>query len=146
MWDTYDPRSADRDLCESWDRNFGSRGANNERDRNEDRDPCNVFTRDLDLPRGPDRRPVRARDRVYEIDGTESRMLGTIGAFRVLSESDLHDLRDESGNQRDSVRHLEDEGLISRSPLSSDDRAVVLTERWAGPARSQSLRTSRAHV
>ena len=39
---------------------------------------------------------MRSRDRVYEIDGTESRMLGTIGAFRVVSESDLHDLRRES--------------------------------------------------
>ena len=129
MWDRYDPRIDDRDRGESWDRNFGSRGGSSERDRSEDRDPRNAFTRDLDLPRGPERRPVRERDRVYEIDGTESRMLGTIGAFRVVSESDLHDLRDESSNPRRSVRHLEDEGLIRRSPLSSDDRAVVLTER-----------------
>ena len=35
-----------------------------------------VFTRDLDLPRGHERELVRARDRVYEINGTESRMLG----------------------------------------------------------------------
>ena len=97
-----------------WDRNFGSRGGSSERDRGEDRDPRDVFTRDLDLPRGPERRPVRERDRVYEIDGTESRMLGTIGAFRVVSESDLHDLRDESSNPRRSLRHLEDEGLIRR--------------------------------
>ena len=96
MWDRYDPRIDDRDRGESWDRNFGSRGGSSERDRSEDRDPRDVFTRDLDLPRGPERRPVRERDRVYEIDGTESRMLGTIGAFRVVSESDLHDLRDES--------------------------------------------------
>jgi hypothetical protein len=33
-----------------------------------------VFTRDLDLPRGRDRRPVRDRDRVYEIDGTHGEM------------------------------------------------------------------------
>lgn len=52
-----------------------------------------------------------------------------IGAFRMVSGSDLHDLRDESSNPRRSVRHLEDESLIRRSPLSSDDRAVVLTER-----------------
>ena len=108
---------------------FGSRGSSSERDRSEERDPRDVFTKDLDLPRGRERRPIRERNRVYEIDGTESRMLGTIGAFRVVSESDLHDLRDESSNPRRSVRHLEDEGLIRRSPLSSDDRAVVLTER-----------------
>jgi hypothetical protein len=129
MWDRYDLRSDDRDRGESRDRSFGSRGGSNERDCYEDREPRHVFTRDLDLPRGLERRPVAARDRVYEIDGTESRMLGTIGAFRVVSESDLHDLRDESSSPSRSLRHLEDEGLIRRSPLSSDDRAVVLTER-----------------
>jgi hypothetical protein len=108
---------------------LGGRGGSNERDRNEDREPRDVFTRDLDLPRGRERRPVRERDRVYEINGAESRMLGTIGAFRVICESDLHDLRDESSNPCRSLRHLEGEGLIHRSPLSSEDRAVVLTER-----------------
>ena len=39
---------------------------------------------------------VRDRDRVYEIDGAESRALATIGAFRVVAESDLHDIRDDS--------------------------------------------------
>jgi hypothetical protein len=85
-----------------------------------------VFTKDLDLPRGRERRPVRERDRVYEINGTESRMLGTVGAFRVVSESDLHDGREDT---RRAQRHLEREGLLHTSPLSSDDRAVVLTDR-----------------
>ena len=84
---------------------------------------------DLDLPRGQERELVRARDRVYEINGTESRILETIGAFRVVSDSDLRDVRDDSSNSRGSLRHLEDEGLIRRSPLSSDDRAIVLTDR-----------------
>jgi DNA-binding MarR family transcriptional regulator len=88
-----------------------------------------VFTKDLDLPRGRERRPVREREHVYEINGAESRMLGTIGAFRVVSESDLHHLRADSSNPRRSISHLEDEGLIRTSPLSSDDRAVVLTDR-----------------
>jgi len=56
-------------------------------------------------------------------------MLGTIGAFRAVSESDLHDLREDSNNPRRSVRHLENEGLIRTSPLSFDDRAVALTDR-----------------
>ena len=129
MWDRYDPRIDDRDRGESRDRSLGSHGGNNERDRNEDRERRDVFTRGLDLPRGRERRLVRERDRVYEINGTESRMLGSIGAFRVVSESDLYDLRNESSNPRRSVRHLESEGLIRRSPLSADDRVVVLTER-----------------
>ena len=97
MWDRYDPRSTeDRDRGESCDRSRGSRGGTSERDRNDKCDPRDVFTKELDLPRGPERELVRERERVYEINGAESRMLATIGAFRVVSESDLHDLRDES--------------------------------------------------
>ncbi len=66
---------------------------------------------------------------MYEINGTESRMLATIGAFRVVSEADLHHWRDDSNCPRRNARHLEREGLIRTSPLSCDDRAVVLTER-----------------
>ena len=88
-----------------------------------------MFTRELDLPRGRERRPVRERNRVYEIDGSDSRTLATIGAFRVVAESDLHDLRDDSQSSRRSLKHLENEGLIRTSPLSSDDRAVTLTDR-----------------
>ncbi|MBA3642281.1 MAG: hypothetical protein H0W53_24105 [Acidobacteria bacterium] len=128
MWDRYDPRSGDRDRDTSRDRSFGSRGSS-DRDRNLECDPRDLFTRDLDLPRERERLPVRERDRVYEINDTESRMLATTGAFRVVSEGDLHDLRDDSDNPRRSVRHLENEGLIRTSPLCSNDRAVVLTER-----------------
>jgi hypothetical protein len=42
-----------------------------------------VFTKDLDLSRESERRLVRERDRIYEIDGAESRALATIGAFRA---------------------------------------------------------------
>jgi DNA-binding PadR family transcriptional regulator len=94
-----------------------------------DRDPRDAFTKDLDLPRGRERRPVRERERVYEIDGAESRALATIGAFRVIPEGDLHDIRDDAQNSRRSFKHLEKEGLIRTSPLSSDDRAVTLTDR-----------------
>ena len=129
MWDRYDPRDDDRDRGSGWDRSLGGRGSTSDRDRNEERDPRDVFTKDLDLPRGRERRPVRERDRVYEIDGAESRVLATIGAFRVVAESDLHDIRDDSQSSRRSLKHLEKEGLIRTSPLSSDDRAVTLTDR-----------------
>ena len=128
MWDRYYVRDNDRDRGDPWDRNLGSRGGTTERDRNHEPNPRDVFTKDLDLPRGRERRPVRERERVYEINGTESRMLGTIGAFRVVSESDLHDCATIESS-REALRHLEREGLIRTWPLSSDDRAVVLTER-----------------
>ena len=48
--------------------------------RDDDRDDSN---RGRDLHRGGrERRPVRERDRVYQIDGNESRLLATVGAFR----------------------------------------------------------------
>jgi hypothetical protein len=120
-------RSADqRDRDDFAGRSRGSRAGTSDRDRSECDDSREVFTKDLDLPRGRERRPVRERDRVYEINGTETRMLATIGAFRVVGESDLHDGRDDT---RKAQRHLEREGLLRTSPLSSDDRAVVLTDR-----------------
>jgi hypothetical protein len=106
MLDRYDPRDDDRDRGSAWDRDFGSRGSTSDRNRNDERDTRDVFTRDLDLPRGLERRPVRERDRVYEIDGAESRALATIGAFRVVAERDLHDIRDEPQNSRRSLKHL----------------------------------------
>ena len=127
MWERYDPRSTeDRYRSDNVDRNRGNRGGSSDRVQADHRDPRDVFTKDLDLPRGRERRPVRDRDRVYDINGTESRMLATIGAFRVVAESDLYDGRNDT---RKAQRHLEREGLLSTSALSSDDRAIVLTDR-----------------
>jgi len=125
MWDRYDTRSTDsREHGASWERSLGSRGSSGKRGRDGSRD---VFTKDLDLPDGHERRPVRERNRIYELDGADSRALATVGAFRVVAESDLCDLRDDSHGSRRSLKHLENEGLIRRSPLTSKDRAVTLT-------------------
>jgi hypothetical protein len=86
-------------------------------------------SRRISTCRAGERRPVRDHDIVYEIDGGESRALATIGAFRVVAEGDLHDIRDDSQSSRRTLKHLEKEGLIRTSPLSSDDRAVTLTDR-----------------
>jgi hypothetical protein len=127
MLDRYHPRSVDeRDRGDIGVRSRGSRGGGSDRDHVDDRDPRDVFTEDLDLPRTRERRPVRERDRVYEINGTESRIVATVGAFRVVSESDLHGGLEDS---RRAQRHLEREGLLHSSPLSSDDRAVFVTDR-----------------
>jgi hypothetical protein len=105
MWDRYDPRSSDaRDRDDFGDRSRGSRGGVNDRDQSGDRDSRDVFTKDLDLPRGRERRPVGERDRVYEINGAEGRMLATVGAFRVVAESDLHDGREDSQDRPHAAR------------------------------------------
>ena len=71
MWYRYVLReNADR----GWDRNRGSRGTTSERGRDPDDDGRAVFVRDLDLPHGRDRELVRHRDRVYEINGADSRV------------------------------------------------------------------------
>ena len=71
---------------------------------------------------------ARDRERVYTIDGDESRA-GQRSARFGSRKSDLHDIRDDSRSSRRSLKHLEKEGLIRASPLSSDDRAVTLTDR-----------------
>jgi len=101
------------------------------RDRDDYRaafDPRDVFMRDLDLPRGQERELVHDRERDYTLNGSESRTLSTVGAFRVVSERDLRDPRDEPAD----VRHLEEQGLIQRVPLNEQERAVALTERGRG--------------
>lgn len=93
-------------------------------------DPRDVFMRDLDLPRGPERELVHDRDRDYMLSGSDTRTLSTVSAFRVVPERDLRDPRDAAFDVRDSdLRHLTDEGLIHRASLDGRDRAVVLTDR-----------------
>jgi hypothetical protein len=96
MFDRYDPRIDARDDARDGGRALsrGSRGAGDAQDVR-DRYHGDVFTNGLDLPRGREREPVRDRDRAYEIDGGESRMLATVGAFRVASDSDLRDPRED---------------------------------------------------
>jgi hypothetical protein len=91
-------------------------------------DPRDVFMRDLDLPRGPERELVHDRGRDYTLSGSESRTLSTVGAFRVGSERDLRDPRDDVFD----LRHLEDQGLVHRVPLNENERAVALTEHGRG--------------
>ena len=146
MWDRFEPRDDDRDRGSAWDRSLGGRGSTSDRNWNDERDPRDVFTRDLDLPRGRERRPVRDRDRVYEIDGTESRVLATIGVFRVVSESDLHDLRDDSNSQRRSARPSRARGTDSDEPAQFRRSRRDADGPRARPPRGQPYeRHDRAH-
>jgi hypothetical protein len=55
-----------------------------DRDGREGHDPREAFMRDLELPRGKDREIVRDWDHEYNLRGTETRTLSTVGAFRVV--------------------------------------------------------------
>lgn len=101
------------------------------RDREDDRRSTNlrdVFSRDLELPRRPEREVVRDRDRDFRLNGSDVSTLATVGAFRVVSERDLPDPRDAVDVRDRNLRHLEDQGLIQRVPLDGRERAVALTD------------------
>jgi hypothetical protein len=109
----------------------GSRGGlSNPRER-EPLDARDVFTRDLELPRGPKRERVWARDSDVRLRGSEVRTLATVGAFRVVPAGDLRDGHDRPLDpHRGDLRHLRDSGLVETIPTTGSDRAlVVLTER-----------------
>ena len=80
----FDPRDDVRDRD---GREDGRTRVYDERDR--DDDPREGVMRDLDLPRGEERVLVAMRDRVYELDGQDSRTLAAVGAFRVCPSTTL---------------------------------------------------------
>jgi hypothetical protein len=80
-------------------REFGERAGDerprvyDERDR-DDHDPRDALMHDLDLPRGDERELVVDRDRVYELNGEDSRTLAAVGMFRVVPEQELDTCQD----------------------------------------------------
>ncbi len=115
------------------DRRDDARWPERDRDcdsRERDVDPSDVFTRDLNLPRGLERVIVRDRDREYTLRGSESRTLATVGAFRVVSSRDLRDHHDRPSDPRSGdLRHLREQRLIETVRVPGyRDHAVVLTK------------------
>jgi hypothetical protein len=101
------------------------------RDR-EDHDPRDALMRHLDLPRRDEREIVVDRDRVYELDGEDSRTLAAVGAFRVVPEHDL-DL------PRDTLDNLHDQRLVETVELGDGERGLTLTTDGRDLLRSHSL-------
>ena len=107
-------------------------------------DPRDVVTRDLDLPRGPQRERVDVDGREYKLRGSEVRTLATIGAFRVVAAADLRDDGDHPGDLRHGdLEHLRREGLVrSVGSLDRHDRSAVLTLTKRGRAVLEAHRRS----
>jgi hypothetical protein len=126
MHDSSDPRwsdSRDRDANDGLDRQI----YRDSRERGDD--PRDALLNDLDLPRGLERELVLDRDRVYELNGEDSRMLAAVGAFRVVPERDL-DSRDVGLDCRnDSLEHLVEARLIRTLSIDGHDPGVTLTDR-----------------
>ena len=87
---------------------------------------------DLDLPRGDERELVVDRDRVYELNGEDSRTLAAVGAFRVVPEHDL-----DTGH--DTLDHLHEEGLVETVDLGDDERGLTPTKEGRDLLDSHSL-------
>lgn len=137
----FDPRDndpRDRDDFDIYDaRWLGDPRDPEDRDRDVDRDrdprehdPRDAFVEGLELPRGLERELVQdERENVYELNREDSRMLATVGAFRVVAERDLEAVRDRDSDPRDdTLEHLGDQGLIRFVAIDVNERAAVLTE------------------
>ena len=110
--------------------NQGSRGVSSDPLERDARDPRDVFTRDLDLPRGPNRERVWFREHSVLLRGSESRALATTGAFRVVHADDLRDSRGQAYDPRSGeLRHLREQKLVRTIPIRDGRALVVLTER-----------------
>jgi hypothetical protein len=118
-------------------REYGERDRDDERPRvyddrdRDDHDPRDSLMHDLDLPRGEERELVLDRDRVYELNGEDSRTLAAIGTFRVVPEQDLD-------TEHDTLRHLHDAGLVEHVELGNEN-GLTLTEEGRDLLDSQTL-------
>jgi hypothetical protein len=100
-------------------------------DRDRDDDPREALMRDLDLPRGEERELVAVGDRVYELNGEDSRTLAAVGAFRVVPDHDFED--------HETLYHLRDEGLVETVDLGDDKGGLTLTREGRDLLDSHSM-------
>lgn len=121
----YDPRDPGDECARVYD----------PRDRDE-QDPRDGLMRDLDLPRGDARELVVNRDRVYELDGEDSRGLAAVGAFRIVAERDL----DLPHDTLESLRH---QRLVELVDLGDGERGLTLTTDGRSLLDSHSLERDR---
>jgi hypothetical protein len=143
MWRDIDPRAIERERPEPGRGRVG--GGTEIEPAAASEDPRDVFTRDLDLPRGPSRERVRANNREYRLSGDDVRVLATVGAFRVVPAADLREPNPRTPTRpaRDLER-LRDLGLVRTTPyvigrtrttlvtLTGDGREVLERGRRSG--------------
>lgn len=139
MWREPDVR---RDVPERPDLARGGRGASDRR-ATLATDPREVFSQDLDLPRGEARERVPGRERAYLLSGSEARTLATVGAFRLVPAGDLRDADGRPADARTGdLRHLRDQGLVTTTPLMlGRERATGVTLTEAGRRLLDEART-----
>jgi hypothetical protein len=72
------------------------------------------------------------RDRVYEINGEDSRALAAVGAFRIVPEHALD-------RPHDTLENLHDQGLVELVDLGDTGRGLTLTTEGRDLLDSHSL-------
>jgi hypothetical protein len=93
--------------------------------------------RRLDLPRTPDRHPVRLERDCFRLRGSESELLATIGAFRAIAVHDLREVAvtaaaDRAPSLDRDLRSLREQGLLRTHVVVMNGRAehvAVLTRK-----------------
>jgi hypothetical protein len=150
MWRDIDPRAPERERPEPGRGRVG--GGTEVEPLAPSEDPRDVFTRDLELPRGPSRDRVRANGREYRLSGDDVRVMATVGAFRVVPAADLREPNPRTPTRpaRDLER-LRDLGLVRTTPyvvgrsrtnlvtLTSEGRAVLEQGRRPGAAGTRQV-------
>src|SRR5262245_24048628 len=81
VWRDVDPRAPERERPEPGRAGTGS--SQTEFGEASEGLP-DVFSRDLDVPRGPHRERLRVDAQAYKLSGDDVRALATVGAFRVV--------------------------------------------------------------
>jgi len=74
-------------------------------------------TRGLTLPRTPEREPVEADGRAYRLRESETRILATVGAFRVVPVADLEPRRTGREPWNGDFQALVEQRLIERKTV-----------------------------
>ena len=103
------------------------------------------LTDGLRLPRTQDRERISHRGRTYRLRGSETELLATVGAFRVVSADDL-------GGSTPDVRsgdlgHLLDQGLVDhRRVVVNDEPTTVVFLTQDGKDLLESYKEPRPHA
>jgi hypothetical protein len=78
----------------------------------------NVFSHSLTLPRGDERGRVGFRGRTYAINGSETRALATVGAFRVVDVGDFKAHEHGRDGLHGDWRRLGEQGLVTHTTMT----------------------------
>ena len=124
-----DPR---QDEPERPDLSRGGRGGSDDERPSPADDSRDVFSRDLDLPRGPSRERVRVHSHEYKLRGSEVRTMAAAGALRVVPADELRRPGEGRNVLRKDLERLRDLGLVRTMPYvvgRNRTTLVTLTEQ-----------------